>query len=1040
MTHGDRTLSASETFVPGTFEYIERKIRSDAKGTEFGADFEWLCQWFLINAPKYRRQLGKVWLWKEWPERWGVDTGIDLVAQALTGQLWAVQAKADAPARAIPKRELDSFLTESNRPQFHYRLIVATTDAIGTNARRAIENQEKPVGLVLRGDLLTAELHWPTQIRSTAKPLLPKRPRPHQSTAIQDVVEGFYDHDRGQLIMACGTGKTLTSLWVAEKLKSRHILVLVPSLSLVSQNLREWGRNSTTPFSYLVVCSDETIARKEQDEAIEHSSDLGVPVTTDPIVIRTFLENRDDNQLKIVFATYQSSDRIAEAQRRGTALFDLAICDEAHRCVGSVDGRFATVLDGSKIKARKRLFMTATPRYFKEHVKRRAKELDYELVSMNEEAVFGPELHVLTFDEAINADPPLLTDYQVVVIGVTDGEVRRCAEHGQLVRTSRGLETDARTLATEIGLAKAMRTYDLQRVISFHSSVKAAQRFTDESVPDSFPAVLPHLSPSSRPCGRIWSKHISGHTPAGMRATLLKHLGELPRGTRGLISNCACLGEGVDVPALDGVAFIDPKRSTVEIVRAVGRVIRKIEGKKVGTIFVPVLIDESQDADTALSQSAFDPVWQVLRALWAHDRRLADELDELRFQVGKTLSSSSRIKLPSRIKLDIPGVLLERFEQAFNVRAVVVTTPTAPLTIERILAWADEHKNRTGTWPKRTSGTIHGTHETWSGVESALRAGVRGLVKGLSLAKLLLNERDVPNHLNLPPLTIKQILIWADAHQKQTGKWPRQKSKERIPGTNETWSALNVALAEGLRGLPKGSSLRKLLQKERGIRNHLDLPQLTIQQILSFADDHKARTQEWPTKTSGSIPGASETWSSIDVALRHNRRGLGGCTSLADLLDKHRGVRNRRVLPPLTIEQILAWADEHKKRTGEWPRQKSKDKIPGTGETWSAIEQALYAGLRGLPGNSSLAKLLQAKRGARNIADLPQLTYRQILKWADEYRKRTGRWPTQSSGEIRGTAEMWRNIDYALRNGGRGLPRGSSLPRLLDLYRRSTRE
>ena len=210
LLKGDSKGSVAE----GTFEYIEAKIRRDAEGTAFGGDFEWLCKWFLENAPRYRCQFDKVWLWKDWPERWGADAGIDIVARTRTGELWAIQSKADHPDRAIPKREIDSFLSESSRPEFAYRLLMATTDDIGATARRTLHAQEKPVGLVLRGHLLTEELEWPVQIRGTAAPLARWNPRPHQATAIQAVVNGFEDHDRGRLIMACGTGKTLTALWI----------------------------------------------------------------------------------------------------------------------------------------------------------------------------------------------------------------------------------------------------------------------------------------------------------------------------------------------------------------------------------------------------------------------------------------------------------------------------------------------------------------------------------------------------------------------------------------------------------------------------------------------------------------------------------------------------------------------------------------------------------------------------------------------------------------------------------------------------------
>ncbi len=1018
--------------LEGTFEYIEAKIRREADGTSFGGDFEWLCHWFLENAPRYRGQFDKIWHWKDWPDRWGPDSGIDLVARTRTGELWAIQAKADHPDRAIPKREIDSFLSESNRPQFAYRLLMATTDDIGTTARRTLHGQEKPVGLVLRGHFLTEAVQWPKQIRGTGARLLRWEPRPHQRTAIDAVVKGFHDHDRGRLIMACGTGKTLTALWMAERLQSSLTLVLVPSLSLVQQNLAEWGRHSANDFDTLVVCSDESVAERHEDTAVQSAADLGVKVTTDSSQIRHFLNQRRKRPA-VVFATYQSSDRIAAAQTGKAKPFDLAICDEAHRLAGNAEGLFATVLDGKKIKARKRLFMTATPRYFKEHVKKRAAELEFELVSMDDEHVFGPEFHVLTFHEAISAEPPLLTDYQVVVIGVTDREAKAWVEEARLVRTANGLSTDARTLAAQIGLAKAMKKYDLRKIITFHSSVAKAARFVDATQQDSLPGVIPHLTRSARPSGKLWTKHISGYTPAGQRATLLKGLGNLSADTRGILSNCACLGEGVDVPVLDGVAFIDPKRSMVDIIQAVGRVIRKAEGKQIGTIVIPVFIDEAEDADHVLSQSVFEPVWQVLKALRAHDRRLADELDQLRLSLGRQSKSGGRISLPDNIHLDVPQLLLHGFERSFYVRAVETTTTKPPLTIEQILKWADEFNKVVGDWPILNSGQVADADETWRGIHNALYNGFRGLPGGSSLARLLADRRGVRNAKDLPPLTVEQILNWADAHKKATGGWPNQNSGKVI-GTDETWAGIQYALLEGRRGLPGGLSLLKVLAEFRDVRDITALPPLAVEQILAWADAHKKRTGDWPNQYSGQVTGTEETWTAIHASLSKGKRGLPGSSSLAKVLHEHRGVRNIQDLPRLTIEQILKWADTHKKVSGEWPNEKS-GKVAGTGETWSRINAALKVGLRGLVAGSSLAKLLAEHRGLRNIQDLPPLTIIKILKWADEHKRATGAWPNKNSGKVTGNDEKWGGIQNALYLGMRGFSSGSSLARLLDEHR-----
>ena len=285
-------------------------------------------------------------------------------------------------------------------------------------------------------------------------PPKPAKPREHQREAIRDVVKGFTKADRGQLIMACGTGKTLTSLFIKEKLAAERTLVLVPSLSLLKQTMQVWRVNAKVPFEALPVCSDETVGRSEEDAAVAHTSELGVPVTTDPHDIAAFLRRRSGP--RVVFSTYQSSPQIAAAFAVGRVpAFDLVIADEAHRVAGIESSDFATVLDETAIKARRRLFMTATPRYFTGRVLKAAQEADLEVASMDDPAKFGTVFHRLSFGEAIKRS--LLTDYQVAVVGVDNDTYREWAEKGTLVTRDGKKITDARTLAGQIGLAKAMR-------------------------------------------------------------------------------------------------------------------------------------------------------------------------------------------------------------------------------------------------------------------------------------------------------------------------------------------------------------------------------------------------------------------------------------------------------------------------------------------------------------------------------------------------------------------------------------------------------
>ena len=652
----------------GTFNELRAQFDPEDERRR-GKQFEYVCQWFLTNDPTYRAVLRKVWLWKEWTGRWSdAEAGIDLVAEDTDGRLWAIQAKAYATARSVTKHDVDKFLTESSRPQFSYRILIATTDNMHHIAKRTMD--DLGVSFIGLTELSAADdyLDWP-QTPAHLRPSKPperKRPWDYQRTAIDRVVKGLERADRGQLIMACGTGKTLTARFITQELAAERTLVLVPSLSLLKQTMREWRiADVKWPFRALPVCSDETVGRAEDDAAISHTSDLGVPVTTDPEVIADFLRNGAGR--RVVFSTYQSSPQIASALALSRVPeFDLVIADEAHRCAGPAKTDFATVLDPLAIKAKRRLFMTATPRIYSSSSKKAAEDANFEYASMDDPAKFGDVFHRLKFSEAI--ERKLLTDYQIVIIGVDDATYQNWAERGTLVNLDgTKMDTDARSLAGQIGLAKAMAKYDLQRIITFHGRVNSAKKFAA-----SMPAVLDWMPADQRPNGALWSKFASGTMSAGERHVLLQHLKRLDDGERGLLANARCLAEGVDVPALDGVAFIDPKRSEVEIVQAVGRAIRKSESKTIGTVVIPVFINTDDDPEIALRDSVFKPVWDVVKALRSHDDELGSQLDELRRELGR---QRGRLRLPAKIcDDDLVETVGANFARAFELRLVEQTT------------------------------------------------------------------------------------------------------------------------------------------------------------------------------------------------------------------------------------------------------------------------------------------------------------------------------------------------------------------------------
>jgi hypothetical protein len=355
------------------------------------------------------------------------------------------------------------------------------------------------------------------------------------------------------------------------------------------------------------------------------------------------------------------------------------------------------------------------------------------------------------------------------------------------------------------------------------------------------------------------------------------------------------------------------------------------------------------------------------------------------------------------------------------------------LTVSLILAWADAYQERTGELPGNRSGSIpEALGDNWRRIDNALRYGLRGLPGGSSLAALLAEHRGRRNVRALPPLSEVQIAAWAEAHYQRMGAWPTIESGAVPDAPGELWRNIDMALREGGRQLPGGSSLARLLE-HLGVRNRLNPPRLSNRQILAWAEVHRQRTGAWPSSQSGPIPESPpDTWAMIDHALREGLRGLSAGSSVAKLLADKGKKRNLADLPRLTRRLIVQWATAHCQRTGRWPTVESGPVEGVLDETWQTIDRALREGLRGLAGSSSLAQLLAEKGKKRNKSDLPRFTEQQIFAWAESHRERTGRWPTPKSGPIADApGETWKAMTMALLQGHRGLPGGDSIPRLI---------
>jgi hypothetical protein len=355
------------------------------------------------------------------------------------------------------------------------------------------------------------------------------------------------------------------------------------------------------------------------------------------------------------------------------------------------------------------------------------------------------------------------------------------------------------------------------------------------------------------------------------------------------------------------------------------------------------------------------------------------------------------------------------------------------LHVGQILEWADAHHARTGKWPEQGSGQVWETaDEKWINIDSCLRLGLRGLRPGGSLARLLAKRRGKRNRKALPKYTIAQILKWADAHYAQARRWPRNSDGPIADARGETWYAVDVALRNGQRGLPGGASLARLLASKRGVKNRMARPRLSVKQILRWADEHKQRTGNWPTETSGAIPRSdNDTWHAVAKALRNGRRGLRR-SSLAKVLAKHRHVARHMRVRRLSTEEILKWADAHFERTGRWPRQASGPIPEAPGETWQRVQSALLEGRRGLKGGETLTHFVATRRMLRTKVTLPKLTERQILAWAKAFHDDHGYWPTRTAGLIpHSHGETWGAIENGLKRGGRGLRGRTTLSRLI---------
>lgn len=660
-----------------------------------GTSFEKLCLRFLQEEPVFRERFSQVWLWMDWPHRNGrQDQGIDLVAQeAASGDYCAIQCKCYSPEHVLSLENLGTYYAsvgmdwgEDGSIHFASGMIIATTDKWNTKLSDTIEKHSFPCKRIGLSELNDYAVDWEKLVRGEKEVLRPHHAtRPHQKLAIDDVMRGFETEDRGKLIMACGTGKTFTSLKLMERFINERcggrgcVLFLAPSIALVSQSLREWMAQTEINMHPIAVCSDSQASQLEDADLC--AADLPEPASTNPRTInRNYLKFKDTHTC-VVFSTYQSIDKVSEAQKHGALPeFDLIICDEAHRTTGVSlrtesgaydESSFVHVHDNNFIAGRKRLYMTATPRIYTETAKSKAAEADALIASMDDVLTYGPEFHRLPFSRAVKEN--LLTDYKVLVLCVDEDSVK---EHFAQELQAHDGELDLDDAVKLIGCYNGLRKQQIRTInsVAYRDDEESDDEDTDPSRPDHAPVDFLQLDPApmhravafagtikdSMAIKKSWQimvekiraeqgdspdflpctiDHVDGTMNMQLRSDKLAKLKEPvgPDGECRILTNARCLSEGVDVPALDAVLFLAPRRSQIDVVQSVGRVMRKAPGKKYGYIILPIGIPRDKKAEDVLdNDKKYKIIWDVLQALRSHDDRFNAAINQIDLNKGRS--------------------------------------------------------------------------------------------------------------------------------------------------------------------------------------------------------------------------------------------------------------------------------------------------------------------------------------------------------------------------------------------------------------------
>jgi superfamily II DNA or RNA helicase len=1016
----DTSLGPLE-LTSGSWEHLESTcIRSskDRSTKDQGDDFEWIVLHYLRNEPIHNTRFKNVWFWRDWPQRAEMgydlqDLGIDLVADLGNSKYCAVQAKGysylttiglDAFAKPVSQAARNSCFTEC--------LIVTSTNDVSRNLQESLRSIDGNLNrniqhftLIQRQHLLDSDLSknllWPGSVENIKKGFfhyrsLPRDVRPHQKDALQDSLFALIDQsqDRIQVLMPCGSGKTLVSQRIVEGLSAKRVLVMVPSLDLLKQILSSWHRDKLIDFQFKVICSDgQTVnsinngRNEESDSFITNVESLGVPVAVNPEDIALFLRTSelDDKCLpRYIFSTYQSSEVIEEAmQLPDVPDFNVVCCDEAHNLATvSHDGEqkaFTAILSNFRIRAQKRVFLTATPKIFSRRLKDKASQMESLVTSMDDPTTFGRVAHRLTYKTAVERG--VLSDYKVIVMSVLSKDVINWIESkkAEYVRAG-GVSPDipVEDAMTQISLLKSMKKYGIKRAITYHSTIARADVFATGKV-DGI-AIRPSLmdmaksltltEDGSEKTMSLKSLHINGKMTSAKRTSVLQELRNSGNDKTVVVSNVGCLGEGIDVDILDAVFFADARQSSIDIGQIIGRVMRLDPNNalKKGFVVLPVLVDEGEDTDKIFSNSTFDKVWQIVCALRSLDDDFAQLVDLLNTTknspqngVDKNESERRRIilecegKIKQKIHFDVDNISLDeitlfRLNKKFTAKVLDeshFSSRNSDFDFENIKKHAQDFYNKWDKFPGVNEKDLDGlplrianTQTSWASINQRLKKlGLGTLHHWLA--------KHFPQHPGNIVTDAEVLKVHAIKYFQKHGRFPST-SKDKLNKYHsigdgpDTWSAFE----QRLRKTQKSSLARWIAFNFPDIKKP---PVDDLVVLRNYAEKFHIEHGTYPTPVSRKAPGMTyqigdtrDTWLSIDRKL--NKLGE---TGLVKWLAKEFPDHPENIGLVRDIEHLKKCVLTYREKFGKFPSVNSLDecgralKIEGTADTWANINNRL---------------------------------------------------------------------------------------------------